>query len=81
VSSPGVFGGRLPTEQEMEERIREICVRVTLAHDLETFRVALSELRVALREHVTEAQNRGIHMILEMPKPKSTPAVKDGTSD
>jgi hypothetical protein len=76
-----VSGGPLPTEQQTEERIREICVRVTLAEDLEQFKLALSELRIALREHVVEAQNRGIQMILEMPKPRPDLEKKDCTRD
>jgi hypothetical protein len=65
----------LPTDQE----IREICVRVSLAADAEQFKAALTELKIAIREHINEAENLGIHLLLNRPKP--APDRKDGTSD
>lgn len=57
----------LPSDQD----IREICQRVTLARDDEQFKAALTELKIAIREHVTEAQNRGIHLLLNRSKAKA----------
>lgn len=54
----------MPTEQD----IREICERVTLAQDEEHVKAALTELKIAIREHITDAENRGIHFLLTKPK-------------
>lgn len=54
----------MPTEEE----IRDICVRVTLAQNSEEFKAALTELKIAIREHITEAENLGIHLLLHKPK-------------
>ena len=71
------LGDHLPTDQE----IRDICLRVTLADSTEQFKAALTELKIAIREHVADAHNRGIQMILEMPKRKPVLEQKDGTQD
>ena len=39
----------MPTDRE----IRQLCVRVSLAHDNEQFRVLLAELRFALQEQMS----------------------------
>jgi hypothetical protein len=65
----------VPTDQE----IRDICVRVTLAANAEQFKASLTELKIALREHISDAQNLGIHLLLN--KPKAVQERKDGTND
>jgi hypothetical protein len=56
----------VPTHQN----IREICARLLLAQDEEQFQATLSELKIAMHDHATSAENRGLRMILEMPKSK-----------
>jgi hypothetical protein len=68
------LGGPLPTEQE----IRDLCFRLTTIEEPEEFRAAVGELRVALREHIKDAENRGIHMILNKPKVKTEKAGSKG---
>lgn len=68
-------GSNLPTEDE----IREVCMRVSLAATPAEFKAALSELKIAIREHITDTENLGIHMLMNMPKAKA--AKKDGTND
>ena len=65
----------MPTEDE----IREICLRVSLAATPAEFKGALSELKIAIREHIAETENLGIHLLTNMPKAKS--ATKDGTNE
>jgi hypothetical protein len=54
-----------------EDQIRKMCLRVLAAEDQETFRAALSELNVVVRNHIQDLENLGIHLILKAPKPKS----------
>lgn len=51
-----------------EQEIRDLCAKVVAANDLEQFRAALSKLKSAVREHVVEMENKGIHQILQMGK-------------
>ena len=64
----------MPTEDE----IREICLRVSLAATPAEFKGALSELKIAIREHIAETENLGVHMVM-MRKAKA--ATKDGTNE
>lgn len=57
----------MPTEEE----IREICARAAIAQSSEEFKAALTELKIAIREHITEAENLGIHLLLNKPKAAS----------
>lgn len=59
-----------------EEVISELCARVVAAKDTEAFKLALAELRIAIRDHIENAENLGIHLILKAPKPN---ALKNGT--
>lgn len=52
---------------QTEEEIREICMRVTLAQTPEQFKAALTELKIAIRERITEAENLGVHLLLGKP--------------
>lgn len=65
----------MPTDQD----IREMCSRAIHALDVESFHRALAELRTALREHVVEAENKSLRLILKMSKVKEL--VKTGTED
>lgn len=70
----------MPTEQE----IRDLCLRISRAETEEEFRACLSQLKTALREHIVEAGNLGIHLILKAPKtttPPETVTIKEGTRD
>ncbi|HLW53524.1 MAG TPA: hypothetical protein VKW06_11835 [Candidatus Angelobacter sp.] len=40
----------MPTDQE----IRDICIRVSLADNPEQFKAALTELKIAIRDHMRE---------------------------
>jgi hypothetical protein len=51
-----------------DEEIRILCLRVLQARNDLEFDGALSELRTALSEHVLEAENMGISLILNAPK-------------
>lgn len=63
----------LPSEQE----IRQLCAKLILAKDPGAFDSALAELKTAIREHMLDAENRSIHLVLEMKRiPEKT---KDGT--
>jgi len=53
----------VPTDEE----IREICRRLLVAKDHDQFQAALTELKISIREHITDAENRGIHLILQSP--------------
>lgn len=54
----------MPTDEE----IRDICTRVTLARNPDQFKAALTELKIAIREHINGAENRGIQLLLNKPK-------------
>ena len=68
-------GGLLRSDQD----IRALCAKVIRAQGTDEFQSALAELRAAMREHVIDAENRGIHLILG--KPKTSDKRKDGTDD
>lgn len=53
----------MPTDQD----IREICQRVTIARDDQSFTNALIELKIAIRERLADAENPGIEFS-KMPK-------------
>jgi hypothetical protein len=50
------------------QEIRELCVRVSLSESPEQFKAALTDLKIALRDSITKMENRGMQMILDMPK-------------
>jgi len=54
----------VPSEQDIRER----CARLLLARDYAQFHAALGELKSAIREHIIEAENKGIHLVMEMKK-------------
>ena len=56
------------------DHIRDLCVRAATAEDDE-FDAIIKELRVALREHVQDAENRSMAILLQMPRSK----LKSGT--
>ncbi len=53
--------------RDENEDIREICRRVILAEEPEQFKGALTELKIAIRDHIADAENKGIHMLLKKP--------------
>lgn len=53
-----------------DDNIREICQRVLTARDEEQFRAALTELRLAVREQITELENRGTLSLKKPNNPK-----------
>jgi len=64
------------------QEIKALCARVIQTQDLRAFQFALAELRTAIREHMIEAENKGIHLVLEMSKisEKTSDKIrKDGT--
>jgi len=48
-----------------------MCLRVSNAETKEEFGVAVAALTIALRDHVTAAENRAIQLVLEMQKAKA----------
>lgn len=60
-----------------EKEIRELCAKLIVAQDPSAFQAALAQVRTAIREHLLEAENRGIHLVLEMQKIPER--IKDGT--
>ena len=71
----------MPTDKE----IRDLCRRVSLAQNDEDFRSRITELQTLIREHIADAANLGIHLILKAPRQnptvEHTVAKKDGTED
>ena len=49
--------GIMPPARRIEDRIRQLCARVTSAHDLELVKV-LAELRSAIHEYTRRSENR-----------------------
>lgn len=54
----------MPDDQD----IREICARLLATENDEHFQAILRELKLALHRHFTDTENRGIKMLLEVPK-------------
>jgi hypothetical protein len=54
-----------------DEEVRDMCLRVSNAETEEEFGAAVAALRIALRDHVTAAENRAIQLVLEMQKAKA----------
>jgi hypothetical protein len=54
-----------------DEEVRDMCLRVSNAETKEEFGVAVAALTIALRDHVTAAENRAIQLVLEMQKAKA----------
>ncbi len=59
-----------------EEEVKDLCVRVLPAKAPESFDRAFSELAMSICEHMEDAENLLIRLILKSPKVK---AVKGGT--
>lgn len=51
-----------------DQKTRELCAKVILAEDPESFEAAIAELKSALREHGVRAGNKNIHMLLKISK-------------
>jgi hypothetical protein len=54
--------------RKTDEEIRDMCLRVSNVHTEEEFEAAVAALQIALRDHVTAAENRAIQFVLEMRK-------------
>ena len=54
-----------------DEEIRDMCLRVSNAETEEGFVAAVAALKIALRDHVTAAENRAIQLVLEMQKARA----------
>jgi hypothetical protein len=54
-----------------DEEIRDMCLRVSKAETEEEFGAAVATLKIALRDHVTAAENRAIQLVLEMQKTRA----------
>ena len=64
---------------QSDQDIRALCAKVIKAQDSDAFQSALAELRAAIHEHVLDAENKGIHLILG--KPRISDRLKNGTDD
>jgi len=63
-----------------EQEVRDLCRRVIQAKDPSEFRSMVSELHVALREHIQRIENLGLYTILKG-FPKISAGSSDGTGD
>lgn len=60
-----------------DEEIRELSRRVATAESTEQLKAAIAELRIALREHVREAENTNLRLMLKIMGTKSSPHVEN----
>ncbi len=61
----------MPTDEEIRQKIRELCAKVQLAESPDQFQEALMQLRITLRDSIENTENLGIHLILKSAKAKS----------
>ena len=64
---------------QSDQDIKALCAKVIRAQGSDAFQSALAELRAAIHEHVIDAENKGIHLILR--KPRISDKRKNGTDD